>query len=81
MAAKEPKVEFYPDEDGKRRWRYVAKNGRIRSDSAQGYRRRIDVIADAEDVMFRKVVFEPDRVDLCPVPAIKGVWLEEDSRR
>jgi uncharacterized protein YegP (UPF0339 family) len=30
-------LEFYKDEDGKHRWRYVAKNKKILADSGEGY--------------------------------------------
>ena len=32
-----PRFEAYPDRSGEWRWRWLARNGRIRADSGEGY--------------------------------------------
>lgn len=50
MASPTDRIVVYPDELGDWRWRYVASNGRILADSAEGYRRRPQAMRQAARV-------------------------------
>lgn len=47
------KVLVYTDRAGRWRWRYVAQNGNILADGAQGYSRRVDAVTGARRVTGR----------------------------
>ena len=50
------KLHYYKDAQGKYRWRFVARNGRIRADSAEGYDHLSDCAADWHSVRNDPVV-------------------------
>ena len=44
------RIEVYRDKAGEHRWRHIAANGEILSDSSEGYVRRDDCVEMAERV-------------------------------
>lgn len=53
------KLEFYQDEQGEFRWRFVASNGEVLAVSSEGYKNR----EDCEDIA-RTIFFEPMEFDV-----------------
>ena len=48
MKTKSDKWEFFKDRKKEWRWRRVARNGRIVGASSEGYKNRVDCVANAE---------------------------------
>lgn len=58
MASDKCRVQFYQDDSGEHRWRFLAMNGRILADSGESYKRK-----DACERSWQRVRFADARTE------------------
>ena len=57
------RLEVYKDEAGEYRWRLVAENGKLVSDSGESYVRRIDAVEEAKSLFGTSVDYAVEGTD------------------